>query len=218
MNNSRYFRELDFARADFFERTGLYRKVLSKGGELLQGAATIRYRRYIRIFSRYKITTRVSEFNRSILMEGHHLIISPPIPQIVYWDDQSIFTEHRFLSTKDNFIHCIVLSRQRIIKTSAEAIMREMLNASPNLVNCTSNNNNISKNNNDSSNLNNNNNEDSSVNQNEEMLSTLSKKNGTVLEDLENGWDYVKPSQPPEVAKWMEYNEISSYKLRNEVL
>ena len=59
MNNSRYFRELDFARADFFERTGLYRKVLSKGGELLQGAATIRYRRYIRIFSRYKITTRV---------------------------------------------------------------------------------------------------------------------------------------------------------------
>lgn len=60
MNNSRYFRELDFARADFFERTGLYRKVLSKGGEILQGAATIRYRRYIRIFSRYKITTKVS--------------------------------------------------------------------------------------------------------------------------------------------------------------
>lgn len=95
--------------------------------------------------------------------------------------------------------------------------MREMLKASPNLVNGASNSSSIGNNNNNNSSNLNNNNEDSSVNQNEEMLST-SKKNGTVLEDLENGWDYVKPSQPPEVAKWMEYNEISSYKLRNEVL
>lgn len=98
--------------------------------------------------------------------------------------------------------------------------MREMLKESSNLVrgsNSVTNNNN---NNNSSSlnNNNNNNNEDSSVNQNEEMLGVALKKNGTMMDDLENGWDFVKPSEPPEVAKWMEYNEISSAKLRSEVL
>lgn len=90
--------------------------------------------------------------------------------------------------------------------------MREMLKASPNLVSGLHNGN---HNNNNESSLNNN--EESSVNQNEEMLAAA-KKNGTVLEDIESGWDFVKPSEPPEVAKWMEYNEISSAKLRSEVL
>lgn len=102
--------------------------------------------------------------------------------------------------------------------------MRDLLKASVNrnMGSGSSNNNNISRNNNNniesiSSNLNNNN-EDASVNQNEEEMLKALKKNGTVLDDLENGWDFVKPSEPPEVAKWMEYNEISSLKLRSEIL
>lgn len=60
MNNARYLRELDFARVDFYERTQLYRTIRSKKGAVVQGACTIRYRRFVRPFSCYKITSKVS--------------------------------------------------------------------------------------------------------------------------------------------------------------
>lgn len=62
MNNARYFRELDFARVDFYERTNLYRTILAKGGSVFQGAATIRYRRFIRPFHRFNVVSRVSHY------------------------------------------------------------------------------------------------------------------------------------------------------------
>ena len=61
MNNARYLRELDFARVDFYERTGLYKKIRQKGGAVVQGACTIRYRRFVRPFSVFKITSKVKE-------------------------------------------------------------------------------------------------------------------------------------------------------------
>jgi acyl-CoA thioesterase FadM len=61
MNNARYLRELDFARVDFYERTGLYKKIRQKGGAVVQGACTIRYRRFVRPFSVFKITSKVSD-------------------------------------------------------------------------------------------------------------------------------------------------------------
>ena len=96
--------------------------------------------------------------------------------------------------------------------------MREMqkAGANKNLVVSSSNGAGGGGNNNNEVSLNNNN-EDALVNQNEQMLKAM-KNNGTVLDDLESGWDFVKPTEPPEVAKWMEYNEISSLKLRSEVL
>lgn len=63
MNNARYLRELDFARADFFERTDLYREVCSQGSGLVQGAATIRYRRFIKPLTIFKITSKVIQKN-----------------------------------------------------------------------------------------------------------------------------------------------------------
>lgn len=60
MNNARYLRELDFARADFYERTGLYREICSQGSGVVQGAATIRYRRFLKPLTIYKITSKVS--------------------------------------------------------------------------------------------------------------------------------------------------------------
>lgn len=60
MNNARYLRELDFARVDFYERTQLYKTIISKGGSVVQGAATIRYRRFIRPFTMFRITSRVT--------------------------------------------------------------------------------------------------------------------------------------------------------------
>lgn len=59
MNNARYLRELDFARVDFYERTDLYREICSQGSGVVQGAATIRYRRFIKPLTIFKITSKV---------------------------------------------------------------------------------------------------------------------------------------------------------------
>lgn len=59
MNNARFLRELDFAKVDFFERTGLFRRMYKDKGHFFVSATTIRYRRFIKLFSRYIITTRV---------------------------------------------------------------------------------------------------------------------------------------------------------------
>lgn len=60
MNNARFLRELDFARLDFYERTGLYNCIRKKGGTIAMGASTIRYRRFIRLFNAYLIKSKVS--------------------------------------------------------------------------------------------------------------------------------------------------------------
>lgn len=61
MNNARFIRELDFARVDFYERTGLYATATEKGGVIVMGACTIRYRRFIKLFSRFVIESKVSQ-------------------------------------------------------------------------------------------------------------------------------------------------------------
>lgn len=104
---SRYLRELDFARVDFYERTGLYKLVRSFGGGIVQGSATIRYRRFIKPFQLFEITSK-----------------------IIYWDAQSIFIESRFVG-KDGFIHAIAICKQRVIDCSAEDVMEILLKETP---------------------------------------------------------------------------------------
>ena len=48
----------------------------------------------------------------------------------MYWDDQSIFIEHRFVG-KDEFIHAIAICKQRLINCSSEEIMDIMLSETP---------------------------------------------------------------------------------------
>lgn len=104
MNNARYLREIDFARVDFYERTKLYKTIVSKGGSVVQGATTVRYRRFIRPLSLFKITSN-----------------------IIYWDDQFIYMEHRFVSPVDGFIHCVAICRQRLIGVSADEVINCLL-------------------------------------------------------------------------------------------
>ncbi|KAH0535793.1 hypothetical protein KQX54_019262 [Cotesia glomerata] len=104
MNNSRYLRELDFARADFYERTSLYREICSQGKGVVQGAATIRYRRFLKPLSLFKIKSK-----------------------IIYWDDKSIFMEHKFITPHDDFVRAIAVCRQRLLDCSAEAVMSTLL-------------------------------------------------------------------------------------------
>ncbi|EZA50583.1 protein THEM6 [Ooceraea biroi] len=105
MNNARYLRELDFARVDFYERTNLYREVCAQGSGVVQGAATIRYRRFIKPLTIFKITSK-----------------------IIYWDEKSFFMEHRFISINDGFIRAIAICRQRLLNCTADSVITALLN------------------------------------------------------------------------------------------
>ena len=52
MNNSRYLREMDFGRYDFYVRTGLARQF----GDTVLNGCMIRYRRAISVFTLFKVT------------------------------------------------------------------------------------------------------------------------------------------------------------------
>lgn len=79
MNNARYLRELDFARADFYERTNLYREICSQGSGVVQGAATIRYRRFLKPFTIFKITSKVCESTWNRIMDSRSFVVLWPI-------------------------------------------------------------------------------------------------------------------------------------------
>lgn len=104
MNNARYLREIDLARIEFLLRTGLWQELRRRGGLIFTISNSIRYRKFVRTFSRYEIRTR-----------------------IVYWDDMSIFFEFRFVSKSDEFIRAIVYNRQRVVDCSADELMRTVI-------------------------------------------------------------------------------------------
>lgn len=172
MNNARYLRELDFARVDFYERTHLYRAIVAHGGAVVQGASTIRYRRFIRPFRTYRITSR-----------------------IVYWDEQSIYMEHQFVSPRDGFVHCVALCRQRVIDCSAANVIAELLQQQP-------------------------------VGKAPTTTTTTTADSGTPMTQLNatvsggaaaTTAGKMLPDLTPEVAKWIEYNDLSSASLRQTV-
>lgn len=43
--------------------------------------------------------------------------------QIIYWDEKTIFMEHRFVTPSDGFIRAIAICRQRLLDCSAETVM-----------------------------------------------------------------------------------------------
>lgn len=73
MNNTRYLREVDFARADFYVRARLWSEIKRRGGSVAQICTNIRYRRFIRPFCFYTITTRVSSCKRFNIIWSENL-------------------------------------------------------------------------------------------------------------------------------------------------
>ncbi|XP_034671961.1 protein THEM6 [Drosophila subobscura] len=201
MNNARYFRELDFARVDFYERSHLYRTITGMGGSVFQGAATIRYRRFIRPFHRFNIVSR-----------------------IVYWDEQSLFMEHRFVRPSDKFVHCIAICRQRVIDVSMEAVMAELLprtasdqfrplerhvvpgsEASLQPMSVTGGISNPAM-------------DQSSLAENGHAAAAAAvpvPATATAPVTALGHCAKLKPSLPPELSKWIEYNDMSSKNLRS---
>lgn len=174
MNNARYLRELDFARVDFYERTHLYRGIVARGGAVVQGASTIRYRRFIRPFRTYRITSR-----------------------IVYWDEQSIYMEHQFVSPRDGFVHCVALCRQRVIDCSAADVIGTLLQQHVIKTSTTTA-------------------MESSAGGTAMTQLTASGASATTASATTTPGKML-PDLTPEVAKWIEYNDLSSASLRQTV-
>uniref|UniRef100_A0A182P8W1 Protein THEM6 n=1 Tax=Anopheles epiroticus TaxID=199890 RepID=A0A182P8W1_9DIPT len=90
MNNGRYLRELDFCRFYWYGRTRFW--PLGNAKNILQGECMVRYRRMLPIFKAYKVET-----------------------QLIWWDDKSIYFEHKFVTLHDGFIRTVAYTRQRAI-------------------------------------------------------------------------------------------------------
>ncbi|XP_026476320.1 uncharacterized protein LOC113381884 [Ctenocephalides felis] len=134
----------------------------------------------------------------------------PFVYQIVYWDDKSIFMEHRFISCSDQFILAIAICRQRLISCDArDAIGRLLENPLapapkiPNNETTKQGSITVEK----SVNL-------SSTDLEAGLVSldnkSLAQSNGSIIIN-----EKYKPAMPLEVAKWIESNEISSAILRS---
>lgn len=105
MNNARYFRELDFARFDYFLRSGLYNYIFGgkKKGYCVIHSSTIRYRRSIDFLRFFAVKSR-----------------------IVWWDSRTLFFEHRFITLADGFVRAIAYSRCSIVNINVSEMMKEL--------------------------------------------------------------------------------------------
>lgn len=104
MNNARYLRECDFARYKFLISCGLGPALRRTGYTMVLGASTIRYRRSIGLFDRFTIATKV-----------------------LSWDDKSLYIEHTFHRSKDDFVCAIVMVKQSIVNGSIDCLFKAAL-------------------------------------------------------------------------------------------
>ena len=82
MNNSRYLLAMDVGRWDLVVRTGFWRELLRRRWFPVVGSATLRFRRPLDPFQRYRLVTR-----------------------LVAWDEKWCFVEQRF--ERDGHVHAV---------------------------------------------------------------------------------------------------------------
>ena len=100
MNNSAYIYELNFTRKNLFNSLGLWKILKRNQANLIVQAQSIRYRRELKIWQKYRIISR-----------------------ILSWDDerQVFYVESRFLSYQDSFILAIHHVKYKIVQKSQTA-------------------------------------------------------------------------------------------------
>lgn len=59
MNNSKYFKEFDLARIDMAAQIGFLEVLKKHGGVFVVGAGNIRYKKSLKLFQTFKISTRI---------------------------------------------------------------------------------------------------------------------------------------------------------------
>jgi len=103
MNNSKYLRELDFARLDYYHRTGFTDLIQSiPGAFVVQHASTIRYRKSIEFLMPFKIVTK-----------------------LLYFDERSLYFEQKFISYPDNFVRAVAICKNTAVKVDIPKAMEK---------------------------------------------------------------------------------------------
>lgn len=90
MNNGRYFSLADIGRFDWWMRSGMWNKALTRGWRPVAGDANARFSGSLLLFQQYTLRTR-----------------------LLGWNDKWFFTEHRYL--RGERVMCTVLIRYLFI-------------------------------------------------------------------------------------------------------
>ncbi|XP_072351257.1 protein THEM6-like [Scyliorhinus torazame] len=101
MNNSRFLRECDFARISLYIRNGMFHVTRKLKANMVLGAATIRYRRSLRLFEQFKIRSR-----------------------ILCWDEKAFYIEQEFISCRDSFVCATMLCRQNVLYSTPDKLLQ----------------------------------------------------------------------------------------------
>ncbi len=79
MNNGRYLTMMDLGRVDIMVGSGLWRAVLKHGWTPIASTITIRFRRELKLFQRFRIETRLLAWDKvSVIMEQTFVIEGGP--------------------------------------------------------------------------------------------------------------------------------------------
>ena len=78
MNNGRYSTLMDLGRTDLMLRSGLWRDVLKHGWTPVVSAATIRFRRELRLFRRFRLETRILCWAETWMVMEHRIVMTGP--------------------------------------------------------------------------------------------------------------------------------------------
>jgi len=114
MNNAKYFKELDFARFDFYFRSGLSDYIEARREiYVVQHAAMIRYRRPLNFLTPFIVKTKM-----------------------VYYDQRSLYFEQSFISKPDNFIRAVALCKNTLVNCNVMAMMKELYNLDQDFLEC----------------------------------------------------------------------------------
>ncbi|XP_003803317.1 protein THEM6 [Otolemur garnettii] len=104
MNNARYLREADVARAAHLTRCGVLGALRELGAYSVQAASCARYRRSLRLLEPFEVRTR-----------------------LLGWDDRAFYLEACFISLRDDDFVCAQLRfRQHVVGTSPERVVQHL--------------------------------------------------------------------------------------------
>ncbi|XP_072589826.1 protein THEM6 isoform X1 [Vulpes vulpes] len=103
MNNARYLREADVARAAHLARCGVLGALRALGARAVLAASCARYRRSLRLLEPFEVRTR-----------------------LLGWDARAFYLEARFVSLRDGFVCALLRSRQHVLGTSPERVVRHL--------------------------------------------------------------------------------------------
>ncbi|XP_028629090.1 protein THEM6 isoform X1 [Grammomys surdaster] len=103
MNNARYLREADVARAAHLTRCGVLGALRDLSAHTVLAASCARYRRSLRLFEPFEVHTR-----------------------LLGWDDRAFYLEARFVSLRDGFVCALLRFRQHVLGTSPDRVVQHL--------------------------------------------------------------------------------------------